>query len=98
MGKTYQTVKGKRQYTIGDAEVSIGSVSKTNKIARIIEAINTPQENTIIYCGSRAKIKSFAKGLLKNQQLVISFQYRCETVSAPIFNDFLAHLEKCIWS
>ncbi|MPM11927.1 hypothetical protein SDC9_58278 [bioreactor metagenome] len=91
--KTYQTIKGQSEYVIGDSTVSIGAIGKTEKIARIIQAVSSPSENTIIYCGSRAKTESYAKSLLQNYDLVSSFEEKCENKTPAIFNAFLAHLE-----
>lgn len=92
--KTYQTIKGKQHYDIANSEVTIGSISKSEKIARIVEAISTPQENTIIYCGSKSQTERYAKYLIENKEFVQSFQQKCENSTVSIFNDFLVHLEE----
>lgn len=92
--KTYQTIKGKQYYNIASSDIAIGSVNKSEKIARIVEAISTSQENTIIYCGSKSQTERYAKYLIENKELVQTFQQKCEDSTVPIFNDFLIHLEK----
>lgn len=96
--KTYQTIKGQRQYIIGDSTVLIGSISKAEKILRIIEAISSPFENTIIYCGSKAQTERYAKTLLRNQGLALSFQRRCMDSTPLVFGAFLEHLENTFGS
>ncbi|MFW6680361.1 helicase-related protein [Lacrimispora sp. AGF001] len=90
--KTYQTIKGQRQYTIGDSIVTIGAINKTEKIARIIEAVSKPSENTIIYCGSKSQTESYAKALLEKQELILLFQKRCAESTSHIYTSFLSHL------
>lgn len=92
--KTYQTIKTKQYYNIANSKVAIGSANKSEKIARIVEAISTPEENTIIYCGSKSQTERYAKYLIGNKKLVQSFQEKCENSTASIFGDFLMHLEK----
>lgn len=96
--KTFQTVKGYRQYVIGGTNVSIGSINKTEKISRIIEAISKPTENTIIYCGSKAYTERYAKSLLLKQDLLVSFQKKCEATTSQIYYNFLSHLENTFGS
>lgn len=96
--KTYQTIKGQRQYVIGDSDVAIGSINKTEKISRIIEVISKPTENTIVYCGSKAQTERYAKSLLQNQELLLSFQEKCAATTPDIFNAFLSHLENTFGS
>lgn len=96
--KTYQTIKGQRQYVIGDSTVKIGSIGKAEKIRRIIEAISTPTENTIIYCGSKSQTERYAKTLLDNQELVLSFQQKCLDTTPSVFYPFLEHLENTFGS
>lgn len=96
--KTYQTIKGQRQYVIGDSTVTIGSINKTEKISRIIEAISKPTENTIVYCGSKSQAERYAKSLLENQELLLFFQKKCEGTTPHIFKAFLTHLEKTFGS
>jgi len=91
--KAYQTIKGKKHYTIADSEVAIGSINKSEKIARIVEAISTPQENTIIYCGSKSQTERYAKYLIEKKETVQLFQQRCEGYTSKIFDEFLSHLE-----
>ena len=96
--KTYQTIKGQREYVIGDTTVSIGSIGKPEKIARIVEAVSSPLENTIIYCGSRSKTESYAKSLLEDKNLISSFKQKCTQTTPEIFNAFLEHLENTFGS
>lgn len=91
--KTYQTIKNQREYIIGNANISIGSIKKTEKISRIIESISSSTENTIIYCGRKTKTEEYSKLLLQNQRLVSVFQQRCEANTPDVYYIFLEHLE-----
>lgn len=91
--KSYQTIKSKQQYYIDQHPVSIGSISKHDKILRIIESISSPQENTIIYCGRKTATESYAKYLMTDQRLVSSFQEKCRASTPDIFDAFVEHLE-----
>ena len=94
VSKDYQTIKGKRHYTISNNTVEIGTAGKADKALKIVEAIGTPAENVIIYCGSRAKTESYAKQLLSHQALISSFQQKCADVTPLIFTAFIEHLEE----
>lgn len=93
VSKEYTTVKGRQQYIIDNNTIEIGSVSKSKKIANIIRALSSPTENTIIYCGRRSDTETYAKELLSNQELISTFQERCSTVEAPVYEMFLDHLQ-----
>ena len=94
VGKDYTTIKGRRNYSIDDMAFEIGNISKWKKIANIINAISSPKENTIVYCGRRSDTESYAKQLLSDQALISSFQEKCAIINSPIYNTFLAHLER----
>jgi hypothetical protein len=96
--KTYQNIKGQRQYIIGKSIVPIGSINKNEKISRIIETISSPTENTIIYCGSKTKTENYAKSLFQKQEIKSSFQQKCAATTPAVFNIFLEHLERTFGS
>jgi len=90
--KKLTTVKSKREYRIDDISIEIGNTSKHEKIASIIDALSTPTENTIIYCGRRSDTESNAKYLLQNKALIASFQDRCSEIKNDVYKMFLDHL------
>lgn len=96
--KTYQVIKGQREYLIGNSSVSIGAIKKSKKISAIIEAISSPTENTIIYCCRKTKTEEYAKLLFQNQELVASFQKKCDATTPAIFGIFLEHIENTFGS
>lgn len=96
--KTYQNIKGKSKYIIGNIIVPIGAIKKPQKISRIIESISSSTENTIIYCGRKTKTEEYAKLLFQNQELVSKFQQKCEATTPAIFDVFLEHLENTFGS
>lgn len=93
VSKTYTTVKGKQQYSIDQFPVEIGSISKGKKIANIVKSLSTPQENTIIYCGRRSDTEAYAKDLLKDKELISSFQRKCAAINSNTYSIFVDHLE-----
>ena len=93
VSKEYTTVKSRQQYIIDSTTVEIGSVSKTQKIASIIRALSTPEENTIIYCNRKSDTEAYARALLNNQELISTFQERCSAVDVPVYDVFLDHLQ-----
>ncbi len=93
VSKEYTTIKGKQQYYIDELPVEIGSISKSQKIANIIKSLSSPSENTIIYCGRRSDTESYAKQLLRDQELIASFQESCSRKGSPIYEMFLEHLQ-----
>lgn len=96
--KTYQTIKNQQEYIIGNANISIGSIKKAEKISRIIESISSSTENTIIYCGRKTKTEEYSKLLLQNQKLVSVFKQRCEENTPNVYYIFLEHLESIFGS
>lgn len=96
--KTYQTIKGQREYVIGDLTIPIGAIKKPEKISRIIESISSPAENTIIYCGRKTKTEEYAKLLFQNQEIVSAFQQKCRETTPEVFDIFLEHLENTFGS
>ena len=94
VSKAYQTIKGKQQYTVNGIPIEIGTMGKTDKMLKLVETISKPMENTIIYCGSRAKTESYAKQLVRNQNLISSFQQKCADTTLPVFASFVKHLEE----
>ncbi len=93
VSKEFTTVKSKREYYIDDIHIEIGNISKHQKIANIINALSTPVENTIIYCGRRSDTESYAKYLLQNQPLIAFFQDRCSGVENYVYRIFLDHIK-----
>lgn len=93
VSKEYTTVKSKKQYIIDSIPVEIGSVSKTQKIANIVQALSSPTENTIIYCSRKSDTELYARQLLQDEDLILSFQERCSGVDAPVYEIFLNHLQ-----
>ena len=93
VSKDYFTVKGKRRYTIDSFSIEMGSIAKSKKIANIIEAISTPTENTIVYCGRKSDTESYAKCLLDDPALVDAFQEKCSTIDEPVYNMFIDHIQ-----
>lgn len=91
--KEFTTVKSKREYYIDDIPIEIGNISKHQKIANIINALSTPVENTIIYCGRRSDTESYAKYLLQNQSLIASFQDKCSGVENDVYRILLDHIK-----
>lgn len=91
--KDYTTVKSKREYHIDETTIKIGSVSKSRKIANIIDALSSSIENTIIYCGRRSDTEANAKRLLRDTTLISSFQEKCSKAGSPIYETFLEHLQ-----
>ena len=74
VSKEYTTVKSKKQYIIDSIPVEIGSVSKTQKIANIVQALSSPTENTIIYCSRKSDTELYARQLLQDEDLILSFK------------------------
>ncbi|MBQ5327843.1 MAG: DEAD/DEAH box helicase family protein [Oscillospiraceae bacterium] len=93
VSKEYTTVKNRQQYLIDNIPVKIGSVSKTQKIANIIQALSSPTENTIIYCNRKSDTESYARQLLQDEELILLFQERCSEIDAPAYEIFLEHLQ-----
>lgn len=93
VSKTYETIKSRQQYDIDGIRVEIGSVSKTKKIANLINAISTPTENTIVYCGRKATTETYAKRLLEDQDIIASFQEKCSGTESDTYYIFLDHLQ-----
>lgn len=91
--KKYTTIKGKQQYNIDQLPVRIGSISKAQKIANIIESLSSPSENTIIYCGRKSDTEAYAKQLLDNRALIANFQEKCSNIECPTYGMFLQHLK-----
>ena len=91
--KTYQTIKGRRQYSIDGKTVDIGNIDKKEKIAKIIETISCSSENTIVYCGRKSDTESYAKALLQKPGLLSLFNENCELYTPEIYHLFLEHLE-----
>ena len=91
--KEYTTVKSKQRYNIDEIPVEIGSIRKVQKISNIIKALSTPKENTIIYCGKRTDTEAYARGLLRDQTLISSFQEICSGIESDTYEMFLNHLE-----
>lgn len=96
--KTYQIIKGKREYIIGNTIVPIGDINKSEKISRIIKSISSATENTIIYCGRKTKTEEYAKILLHNQDLVSAFKQQCRATTTNVFDIFLEHIENTFGS
>jgi hypothetical protein len=96
--KTYQTIKNRREYTIGNTNIAIGSRNKAEKISKIIESISSSTENTIIYCGRKTKAEEYSKLLLEKKRLVSVFQQRCEANTPDVYYTFLEHLENTFGS
>ena len=93
VSKAYMTIKGKQQYLIDKMPVAIGSISKAKKISNIVNAISSPSDNTIIYCGRKSDTESYANQLLKDQSLISSFQEKCALRGSAIYEMFLEHLQ-----
>lgn len=91
--KEFTTVKSKREYKFDDILIEIGNTSKNQKIANIISALSTPEENTIIYCGRKSDTETYAKYLLHNQDIIASFQERCSGIENDVYEMFLDHLK-----
>lgn len=91
--KTYHTIKSKQQYTIDTIPIELGAANKAEKISKIIKAISSPSENTIIYCGQKNKTESYARTLLQNKDLIAGFQEKCSNSTPEIFPAFIEHLE-----
>ena len=98
VGKDYTTIKGRRNYSIDNVAFEIGNIGKSKKIANIINAISSPTENSIIYCGRRADTEFYAKQLLSDPALINSFQNKCKSIDSPIYTTFLSHLERVFGS
>ena len=93
VSKEYKTIKGKHQYYIDKIPIEIGSVSKGQKIANIVQALSTPAENTIIYCGRKTDTETYAKYLLQDQPLITYFQEQCSVIESETYEIFLNHLQ-----
>lgn len=93
VSKTYETIKSRQQYNIDGIQVEIGNVTKTKKIANLINAISTPTENTIVYCSRKATTETYAKQLLEDQDIIASFQDKCSGTETDTYNMFLDHLQ-----
>ena len=93
VSKTFKTIKSRQQYVIDGFLVEIGNVSKTKKIANLINAISTPTENTIVYCSRKATTETYAKRLLENQDIIASFQEKCSGIETETYQIFLDHLQ-----
>ena len=93
VSKTYETIKSRQQYNIDGIQVEIGNVTKTKKIANLINAISTPTENTIVYCSRKATTETYAKQLLEDQDIIASFQDKCSDTETDTYNMFLDHLQ-----
>ena len=94
VSKEYTTVKSKQLYNIDQIPVEIGSISKGQKIANIIQSLSTPKENTIIYCGRRSDTEAYARALLMDQRLISIFQETCAGIESNTYEIFINHLER----
>ena len=97
VSKVYTTIKTKREYLIDGIKVKIED-SKAKKIFSVIQALSTPDENTIIYCGRKRDIESYVNALLGDSALISSFQRTCSSVKSDTYDIFLNHLENTFGS
>lgn len=98
VSKVYTTVKSKREYLIDGIKVKIEDPNKAKKISSVIQALSTPDENTIIYCGRKRDIESYVNALLRDSALISSFKRTCSSVKSDTYDIFLNHLENTFGS
>ena len=93
VSKEYLTIKDKKTYIIDNKTLTIGPISKIKKMERILQALSSPEENTIVYCSRRSDTERYAGKLLENEDLVLTFQRMCKR-NDDIYTNFLNHLQK----
>lgn len=93
VSKEYLTIKDKKTYIIDNKTLTIGPISKIKKMERILQALSSPEENTIVYCSRRSGTERYAGKLLENEDLVLTFQRMCKR-NDDIYTNFLNHLQK----
>lgn len=93
VGKSYTNIKSRRNYTIGKKEVAIGKIKKTEKLLKVIDAISTTTENTIIYCGRRFDTEKYAGYLCRDKSIIASFNKRCGNDKSHNYKLFLEHVK-----
>jgi len=92
--KVYEEIKGKQSYIVDGITIETGNKTASAKIANIIIALSTSTENTIVYCGQRAKTESYAKEIINNQTVATRIQSLSKNAPPQVYNDFIQHLER----
>lgn len=70
--KQYYNIQGKKSYKIDGMDIIIGNVSTQEKILKLINCFSAHNENTIVYCASRAQTERYAKYVSSNLNHIIS--------------------------
>lgn len=70
--KQYYNIQSKKSYKIDGMDIIIGNVSTQEKILKLINCFSAHNENTIVYCASRAQTERYAKYVSSNLNHIIS--------------------------
>ncbi len=85
VNKTYNDIKSKKSYHIDDnLEISFEKTSKNDRLIEIVQAINSINENTIIYCFSRNSVESYVKTLIASKVF--------DNHNSDDYSSFLSHI------
>lgn len=99
VNKTVDSLKGKAFYDIDGITIKIGKTSVYEKVANIIIALTSPQDNTIVYNNFKAGTERYAKELISLLQNEIDkWNEEFSEDSEAIYRAFVSHLERLFGS
>lgn len=88
VGKCEIPIKNYKKITIPDNEqvVHFSRASKTNRYTDLVKALIGNNENTIVYCSSKAKVEEYAKYLINDNSI--------PQIDTTPYQTFISHLER----
>ncbi len=92
VAKSYYEIHGKGAYNIDDIVIKVPNKQKKTLITKVVTAISSPDENTIVYCGKKIDAEKYARFFIEDGEIIKSFIGRYKE-NDEVFNLFLQHLE-----
>lgn len=90
VNKKLSIIKNKLEYDIDGINVKVGK-GKYTKVANIIQAITTKNDNTIVYYSTKSGTERYAKQLMP----LLNFEhFNCDISENKLYFAFIEHLEK----
>lgn len=92
VNKHIYEIRGKKEYTIENKVVNIGSVSIYEKVANIVNEFTTTKENTIIYYCTKAGTEKYATKMCDLLNLESFYNDKSDGEKQKYFIMFLNHI------